>query len=189
MQPGGRGWPRPRPRPAVPPPGAKDALLPFPPMLALPLPLLLPPPAPVLEDDDEVEERRDDEVEERRDDDDDDDDDDGPGARDCLRPPGPLPGGAGEGSGIMDLRCLGRDDEGARELLLLPPAPVPLPLLVGPALEGGPGGRAAPPLPEGPPVFPPREVLRFVLTGPRVDRRDGGRGGMVRGVVGGGGCC
>ena len=80
----------------------------------------------------------------------------------------------------MDLRCLGRDDEGARELLL-PPAPVPL--LVGPALEG-PGGRAAPPLPEGPPVFPPREVLRFVLTGPRVDRRDGGRGGMVRG-----GCC
>ena len=144
-------------------------------MLALPLPLLLPPPAPVLEDDDEVEERRDDEVEERRDDDDD-DDGDGPGARDCLRPPGPFLPGAGEGSGIMDLRCLGRDD-GARELLL-PPAPVPL--LVGPALEG-PGGRAAPPLPEGPPVFPPREVLRFVLTGPRVDRRDGGRGGMVGG--------
>ena len=46
------------------------------------------------------------------------------------------------------------------------PAPAPAPA----APDGGISSRAPP---------PPRDVRRFVVTGPRVVRRDGGRGGMI----------
>ena len=59
--------------------------------------------------------------------------------------------------GIIDMRCLGR------EVFFLP-APAPA------APDGGISSRAPP---------PPRDVRRFVVTGPRVVRRGGGRGGMI----------